>query len=102
SGRIEQPRSGSFLAEFVVGVAQRTGADRKTAAADAFVQMVAQLRHLADALVEIGPPVLRKPLPVGGRRGTLLRQGRERFADGSKWDAKLLRDLDHGHAAQDI
>src|SRR5262245_59943161 len=53
---------------FVLGVEQRTGSERETAAADARRQPPADRLVRRDALVELAAPATGEPLPVAFRR----------------------------------
>src|SRR5215204_3766361 len=52
----EEARTGTLLAEHVIGIEQHTAIERETTAADAPGQIVTQSDELLDALVQIGAP----------------------------------------------
>jgi hypothetical protein len=56
----EQSRTGTFVAQPILGVAQGTQFERQAAAADAAGETVAELHHLLD-------PLVQPPLPIGGQ-----------------------------------
>ncbi|EGJ78430.1 hypothetical protein STTU_5641 [Streptomyces sp. Tu6071] len=64
--------------------------------------MVAQELEAADAVVQLGAPVLRETGPVLRGRGALLGQVGERLADRGEGDADALRGTDEGDPAEDV
>src|SRR5690606_9233219 len=90
-------RSGSLLPEDVGGVLQSAGLQAQAAAADAAVEVAAQVLELADSGIELVPPSLRQPCPVLLRRGASLRQRIEGRADVLERNADALRHPDECH-----
>jgi hypothetical protein len=77
-------------------------AEGETAAADALGEMVAELSHQLDALVEVVAPALRDARPVlPGGRAVVGQQG-QRLADAGERDAQALRGADEGDPAQGV
>src|SRR5690606_2800280 len=98
----EQPRPRAALGEDVARIAQRALPQRQTAAADAPTEIVAQLRELSDAVVELRLPPAREPLPILHGRRAVVRQLVERGLDLAERHACTLRDLDDRDAAQHV
>jgi hypothetical protein len=66
--RIEEPRTGTLVAERVSGIAKRAHFEGEAAATDALVQPVAQTDELHDALIQELSPTARQPVPIARRR----------------------------------
>jgi hypothetical protein len=84
----------------VVRVVQRAALERQAAAADARVELVAQLGQRGDARIEQRPPVARQPGPVCRRRRAFAGQSRERSANLIQGQSDRLRDASLSSASQ--
>lgn len=89
-------------AEYVAWVAQRTVLDGQAPAPDTSFKVVSQLRELVYPLLKRGSPRTRQTFPIFRIRCSCIWQRRQRMPNFSKWDARLLGNLDNGNAAQNL
>src|SRR2546428_5795663 len=92
-------RAGAGAGRAVVRVVERAMVERKAAAADAAVELIAGLAEQGDPLVELAAHMLADPAPVLAVWGAAIRQRGQLGLDLCQGEAELLGDQREGEAS---